>query len=107
MLSSPYWAFRRAKRTAYILTDRRAVVLSVGWRSKVSVRAFEAEGLTDLQRTERADGSGDLVFATDVTAGSRGRTRSTEVGFIAVRDVKEVEGRVRRLVQQAHHAQDR
>jgi hypothetical protein len=105
MLSSPYWALRRAKRTAYVLTDRRALVLSVGWRSKVSLRSFEPSALTDLQRTERADGTGDLVFATDFSEGRRGRSYATAVGFVAVRNVKEVEDRVRRLVQQSRNAQ--
>jgi hypothetical protein len=105
MLSSPFWAFRRAKRTAYVLTDRRALVINVGWRAKVSLRSFEPAALTDLQRTERSDGSGDLVFATDYSEGRRGRSIANAVGFIAVRDVKEVEGRVRRLAQESRNAQ--
>jgi hypothetical protein len=105
MLTSPCWVLWRARRTAYVLTDRRAIILSVGWRSKVSLRSFEPSALADLRRTERADGSGDLVFTTDISTGSRGRTNSTPVGFVGIRNVKEVEGRVRRLVQEARNAQ--
>jgi hypothetical protein len=105
MLSSPYWALRRARRMAYVLTDRRAIIISVGWQSKVSLRSFEPPALLDLQRTERADGSGDLVFTNDLSTGSRGRNYSTAVGFTAIRDVKEVEERVRRLARQSRDAQ--
>ena len=103
MLSSPYWMLRRAKRMAYVLTDRRAIILSFGWRSSASVRSFEPSGLTDLQRRERADGSGDLIFTTDVS--SRGRNTSAAVGFVAIQNVKEVEDRVRRLAQESRNAQ--
>jgi hypothetical protein len=103
MLTSPYWMLRRAKRIAYVLTERRAIVLSAGLRSKVSVRSFEPTALADIRRTERADGSGDLVFSNDLTRDSRGR--STAVGFLAIKDVKEVEERVRRLVRQSRDAQ--
>ncbi|MGD0261899.1 MAG: hypothetical protein ABSD29_19190 [Verrucomicrobiota bacterium] len=105
MLSSPFWARRQAKRTAYVLTDRRAIIISVGWRSKVSLRSFDPPALMDLRRTERADGSGDLVFTSDQHTGNRGRDYSTAVGFTAIKDVKEVEERVRRLVRQSRDAQ--
>ncbi len=105
MLTSPYWMQRRAKRTAYVLTDRRAIVLSLGWRSSASVRSFQPGALTDLQRKERADGSGDLVFTNDLSSASRGRSMSTAVGFLAIPNVKEVEARVRRLAQESHNAQ--
>jgi hypothetical protein len=100
MLSAPYWAARRAKRTAYVLTNRRAILISLGWRGSVSIRSFDPDCLKDIRREERADGSGDLVFAEDISTGSRGRTQTTNVGFIAVKDVKSVEERVRHLASQ-------
>ena len=105
MLSSPYWALRRAKRMAYVLTDRRAIVLSLGRRSSASVRSFEPAALTDLQRRERADGSGDLIFTNEISTGNRGRSVSTAVGFVGIPNVKEVEDRVRRLVQERRDGQ--
>ena len=42
-----------------------------------------------------------------VTTGSRARSISAAVGFIAVKNVKAVEDRVRRLVQRTHDAQAR
>jgi hypothetical protein len=101
MLSSPFWVRRSAKRSAYVLTDRRAILFRAGWRGTVSVRSFEPQRLTDLRRKQRTDGSGDLVFAQDIRRDSDGDRHSTDVGFLAVRDVKSVEEMVRALVQRS------
>lgn len=102
MLSSPYWARRRAERMAYVLTDRRAIIFQSGWRGSVNVRSFEPSALkADLQRKQHADGSGDLIFTQELRRGSKGRTYTTNIGFLAVRDVKGVEEKVRTLAQKA------
>ena len=103
MLSSPYWAARSGRRTVYLLTDRRAIVLRTNFFGSVNVRSFEASTLTDLQRNQNRDGSGDLIFAQDLRSGSRGREYTVNIGFLAVRDVKNVENRVRALA--AHSAE--
>jgi hypothetical protein len=100
MLSSPYWMSRKARRTAYVLTNRGAIVLSGGWRGSVTVRSFEPERLTDLRRKQNPDGSGDLVFAQDIRRDNDGDRHSTDVGFLAIREVKSVEEQVRALVAQ-------
>jgi len=99
MLSSPYWARRRARRSAYVLTDRRAILFTAGWRGSVTVRTFMPERLTDLRRKQHTDGSGDLVFAQDIRRDSDGDRHSTDVGFLAIREVKSVEELVRTLAQ--------
>jgi len=101
MFSSPYWVVRRARRTVYLLTDRRAVVLCAGWGSRVTVRSFEPEKLGDLRREQNADGSGDLVFGEDVRVGAKGRTRTVPYGFLAVCDVREAEEQVQSLARRA------
>jgi hypothetical protein len=100
MLSSPYWARRRAQRMAYVITDRRAIIFQGGWRGSVNVRSFEPSTLKgDLQRKQHADGSGDLIFAQELRRGSKGRQYTANIGFLAVRDVKAVEEMVRTLAQ--------
>ncbi len=99
LLASPYWARRAALRSVYVLTDRRAIVFRAGWRGSVTVRSFEPAALTDLKREQCADGSGDLVFTQDWRRGSRGGSYATNVGFVAVRDVKNVEELVRALAR--------
>lgn len=99
MLSSPFWIRQQASRSAYVLTDRRAIIFRAGWRGSVTVRSFEPERLNDLRRKQNTDGSGDLVFVQDLHRDSDGDSRSTDVGFLAVSDVKAVEALVRGLVQ--------
>jgi hypothetical protein len=101
LLASPLWVRLTAKRTAYVITDRRAIVLAGGWAGSVTVRSFEPAQLTDLRRTQRSDGSGDLVFTQDVSRGNRGAIRTTDVGFLAIADVKGAEERVRALTHRA------
>ncbi len=99
MLSSPFWARRAARRSIYVLTDRRAIVIQGSWRDQVRVRSFERHGLTDLQRKQNADGSGDLIFCRDVRRDSDGDRQSKDVGFLAILDVKKVEEMVRTWVK--------
>lgn len=100
MLSSPYWSWRRAKRTAYVLTNKRAIIFAGGSRGSVTVRSFDPERFTDLRRNQNPDGSGDIIFAQDIRRDSEGARQSTDVGFLGVRDVKAVEDRVKSLVAQ-------
>jgi hypothetical protein len=101
MLYSPFWVMRGARRSAYVLTDRRALLFRGGWRDTVTVRSFEPARLTDLIRTQRADGSGDLVFKRDIGSDSDGGRTYRDVGFAAIPDVKGVEEKVRELVKRS------
>jgi hypothetical protein len=99
MFSAPYWALRSAKRTVYVVTTQRAILLRGGWFS-ISVRSFEPAALTILNRKQRPDGSGDLIFTQDWRPGNNGHSTWKNVGFVAVRDVKHVEDLIRTLAQQ-------
>jgi hypothetical protein len=62
---SPIVAWLFPRPTVYALSDRRLIAIA-GRRSR-SVRAFDLEAIREIQRTERADGSGDIVFSTPAT----------------------------------------
>ncbi|HEV3255374.1 MAG TPA: hypothetical protein VG013_00710 [Gemmataceae bacterium] len=101
LMASPVWLRRRARQTMYALTDRRAIVWEPAWWGTVTVRDYTAAGLGRMSRTERADGSGDLVFEefTTVSSSSNGTTSSTtRRGFLAIDHVREVEDLVRRTL---------
>lgn len=98
MLSSPFWMYLKATRTVYVITDRRALTVERGLWQGVSVRSFEPERLTDLNRTQYPDGSGNLVFQRDYHVSNRGGGHFTDIGFLAIPDVKEAEDRIRDLV---------
>ena len=98
MLSAPFWMMRKARRTAYVITERRAIIFEGGWSMKI--RSFGPEDLQDLRRRQRRDGSGDVVFAQEVSYSSKGHRQSTDIGFFAIPDVKEVEDLLEEIVKQ-------
>ncbi len=105
LLLSPLWMRLAARRTAYVLTDRRAIVFSAKLLGATSVRSFEPSSLKDLERIQRTDGSGDLVFERIQQRDSDGNTRTTDVGFLAIADVKKVETLVKQLVDAASRSE--
>ena len=96
MLSSPYWMIRKARKTAYVLTNVRAILFDGGFST--TIRSFGPERLKDLRRKQRSDGSGDLIFERKHTRDSDGDRQTTDHGFLAISDVKAVEDLVRQLV---------
>lgn len=97
MLSSPWWTWRAARRTLYVVTDRRAVVFSASGLRGVAVRSFAPDALRDTRRVERPDGSGDLIFAETGHRDSDGDLVATTTGFKTLADVRGAEAAVAAL----------
>lgn len=92
MLSSPFWAMRKARKTVYAVTSERAIILEGGgFRGAVNVRSFRADQLQNIRRVQLADGSGDLVLDQKITTDNEGSRRATDLGFLGIPDVKAVE----------------
>jgi hypothetical protein len=94
MLSSPLWAYRKALKTVYAITNRRAIAIEGGWTT--TVRSFRPDQLKTVYRKERRNGIGDVILGQRVWTDSDNDRRSVDVGFMNVRDAKRVE----RLVQE-------
>lgn len=60
LLSSPFWSVRRASRTAYLVTNKRAVIIE-GSRRR-TVRSIAPDAFGDILRREGKFGRGDIVF---------------------------------------------
>lgn len=89
------------KRTAYALTDRRAIVVEPSMFGYRNTRSFGPGALGSIQRREyvwRGRPLGDLVFAREVT-GHGDSTRSQEVGFIGIAEARQVEELIRQVVE--------
>lgn len=99
MLSAPLWMIRKAKRTAYVITDRRAIIFSGGF--SINIRSFSPEAFGNTERRQRADGSGDIVFADNLSYTGDNCRPIARAGFIAIPNVKEAE-RLLRDVAAAH-----
>jgi len=124
MLTSPLRAMRRMRRaaenTVYVITDRRAIVFYGGYPGNalmagmllsllrpqakgVTIRSYPPGKLNDIERTQRDDGSGDVVFhevmVTDQETGEK--VPIARAGFFSVRNVRQVEEMLRGLARTA------
>ena len=106
MLSSPFWCAGKALRTVYVLTDRRAILLDGGAWGGVTVRSILPGRMVDLRRTQYPDGSGNLILGNQPGAGGQNGATLVDFGFMSIRDVKEVEDRVRELIRRADVRQE-
>lgn len=97
MLLSPLWAIRAAKKTGYVLTNRRAILFGGGFGS--TVRSIEAARFNQFERRERSNGTGDIIFEYVQRSSGNRSTRSVPLGFIGIENVREVEKLVRAVAQ--------
>jgi hypothetical protein len=93
MLYSPIWEWQVAKKTVYLVTDKRAISIQ-GGRSTI-IKSYFPDRLKDLYQKERADGTGDVIIKIQRWNGSDG----DEVVFLGVRSPREVENILRQLVR--------
>jgi len=99
LLSGPVWAYRKALKTVYVITNRRAITFDGG--RTLTIRSYPPEQLADVYRKERKDGTGDVIFARRAWRDSDGDRQSEELGFLRIRDPKTVEAMLKKLAEQA------
>ena len=97
MLAAPLWAYRKAFKTVYVVTDRRAITFDGGW--SMTIRSYPPAELQNVYRNERANGSGDVIIARRAWRTANGARQSEELGFLRVRQAKDVERLLRDLAQ--------
>ena len=97
MLSNPIWVWQAARKTVYLVTDKRAISIQGGWST--TIRSYLPDQLKDVYRKERADGTGDVIIAIRRWKDSEGDQRSEEIGFLGVRSPRGVENMLRQLMQ--------
>ncbi len=112
MFLAPRMKHLMARRTWYVVTNRRALVGLPGWFGESAVDSYTPLQLQNMNRRDSwfAKGAGDLIFRTErrlevsTSYNSRGRG-STSVrekiiryGFLGVEDVTEVEKIVRQIL---------
>jgi hypothetical protein len=95
MLTAPHWVKRKARRTAYAVTDRRVILLEGGLWNAVTVRTYMPPQLQRMTRTERPDGTGDLILEEYTWRDSDGDRRHGRHGLFAIPRVRDVEDLIR------------
>jgi hypothetical protein len=99
MLSTPLWAYRKASKTVYVITDRRAITFDAGWTT--TIRSYFPDKLQNIHRKEKRNGTGDVVLGQRIWSGSEGGQQTQDLGFLNIRDPKTVEQMLRKLAEQA------
>ena len=93
MMLSPVWHYIAAVRTVYAITPKRVFVMT-GFRSR-KVQSYTAREIGFIERTEHADGTGDLTFARKPTKDSEGDPTVEEIQLVGIPEVRSVESLLR------------
>ncbi len=99
MLSTPFWTYCLALKTVYVVTERRAITFDGGWST--TIRSHLPDQLQNIYRKERSDGTGDVILGQQIWSDSDGGRRTTDVGFLNIRDPKTVEQVLRKVAEPA------
>ena len=119
MLMSPLLLRRRlqksAENTLYVVTDRRAVVFNGGYYGSgglamliagiirfanpgIKVQSYTPDRLQNIERTEREDGTGDVLFGeSEVNYEVNDRPATLRTGFYSITDVREADRLLKEL----------
>lgn len=97
LLSTPYWAYRNALNTAYAVTSKRLIILVNGKSRRV--QSFLPADIGLLERSEKQDGSGDLIFSRKTSSDGDGGRTTQSIGFMGIPDARRVEQIVRDNLQ--------
>lgn len=84
LVSAPYWAFREASRSGFIVTDQRVMKLTEG-RAR-SVKALAARTLRGAEMTTHHDGAGTVKALGPVGRDSDGDPKTDDITMVGVKD---------------------
>lgn len=95
LMSSPILVYFQSSWTVYLLTSHRAIVIQYRWWKTVTWSFFPEE-INTVFRKDLWSGTGDVILGRREWLDSEGSVRGEDLGFLGVREAKEVERQVRR-----------
>jgi len=96
LLLAPLTMFSEARRTLYVVTDRRAIIFQKS--KKLKIRSVYPRQFREISKTLHANGSGDVLFAGIEEFGDANQRYIGLEGFEAVQDATDAERALRALV---------
>jgi hypothetical protein len=93
LMAFPLFWYFRAKQGCYAVTNKRLLLVQAG-KSR-NLQSYTQDDIEELECTERADKSGDLIFAQRRWKDSDGDWRTQRIGFLGIPQVRSVERLVR------------
>jgi predicted Zn finger-like uncharacterized protein len=102
----PFMDRRKALATAYVITNKRCIVFTGRWFGGPSPESFYPDLLVHMRRMQSwifGNGAGDIVFRSVTTittthhrrGGSSTSSSTTYYGFLGIREMDDVERRIR------------
>ena len=102
MLLWPFRCFFKAKKTVYVITNKRAFTLEL-WSGKLgpgkNIDNYCVDSTGVIEKTVRSDGSGDLILAREYCSncGGEGDEVTSKYGFFTIKNVNEVDLIIKKL----------
>lgn len=91
----PFLSWLEAIQTVYVITSKRAFILTVGWSATVT--SFISSELRVILRRENKDGSGDVIVYIHRSKDYDGDIQTKEIGFKQVHNSKAFENMLRQI----------
>lgn len=104
LLATPLWKYWKATKTVYVITDRRAISIEGGWTT--TVRSFTPSELENTYRKDRRDGTGDVLFTNVQFRHGRRSDGKEPLGFLSVRNPRDVERMLSKLAEEDSKGHD-
>ena len=89
MMLSPVYAYTNAFRTIYIVTNKTIRIVKNGSTKKVEI--YAAQDIEKIERKEKSDGKGTIIFAHSTSFTSKGNMQRMPIGLYGISDVRTVE----------------
>jgi len=105
----PFMDWRKARATAYVITNKRCIVYTASWFGTVTPESFHPDLLQHMRRMQSwffGTDAGDLVFRSVTTittthharGGTSTSTSTKYYGFLGIRGLDEIERRIREAI---------
>jgi hypothetical protein len=91
----------KSGRIGYAITTDRAIVAEAGLSGPMKLRSFPAASLGGARLAAKADGTGDIILATNWAQGGRNGPRKIETGFFHIPDVELAYATVQKVAKAA------
>ena len=98
LLTSPVWEYLQARRTVYVVTNQRLIILNGLLRP--SRRSFAPPDIRSVEVVAGHDGVGSIVFSRERDSDGEGGWNVRKIGFMAIPHVREVEEHILLLKEQ-------
>ena len=88
IVSAPLFAYLKALKTTYAITDKRVLIITDG-RTR-TVKSCTPADIVSVDHRERAGGTGDVIIRTNGVIQQRNSISQVSIGLLGVNNVKEV-----------------